>query len=69
VECDGHDFHERTKEQAARDKKRDRDLLSRGVTTIRFTGPEIYKNAEGCARQLWKIIENQTSNIITQAGA
>ena len=24
VECDGHDFHERTKEQASRDKERDR---------------------------------------------
>src|SRR5690606_35457447 len=26
VECDGHEFHERTKEQAARDKARDRFL-------------------------------------------
>src|SRR5688572_18496721 len=24
IECDGHDFHERTKEQAAHDKRRDR---------------------------------------------
>lgn len=29
VECDGHAFHERTKEQAARDKSRDRSLSYR----------------------------------------
>lgn len=31
VECDGHEFHERTKEQAARDRSRDRALLERPV--------------------------------------
>lgn len=43
VECDGHDFHERTKAQAARDKKRDRELTARGMPVFRFTGSEIYK--------------------------
>lgn len=49
VECDGHDFHERTKEQAARDKSRDRDLLRRGIATVRFTGSELHANAMRCA--------------------
>jgi very-short-patch-repair endonuclease len=44
IECDGHDFHEKTKEQAARDKARDRALLVRGVQVMRFTGSEIWKN-------------------------
>ena len=48
VECDGHEFHERTKEQAARDKLRDRDLMRRGVHVMRFTGSEIHKDAEAC---------------------
>ena len=30
MECDGHDFHERTKEQASSDKKRDRSLQAAG---------------------------------------
>jgi hypothetical protein len=32
IECDGHNFHERTKEQVARDKSKDRYLTARGVT-------------------------------------
>jgi len=51
VECDGHDFHDRTKIQAARDRKRDRDILyMTGVVTVRFTGSEIFADAEECAR-------------------
>jgi very-short-patch-repair endonuclease len=43
VECDGHDFHEKTKAQAAHDKKRDRFLQSKGLSVFRFTGAEIWK--------------------------
>lgn len=49
VECDGHDFHERTKEQAARDKKRDREMQAMGYHVFRFTGSEIFNNADKCA--------------------
>lgn len=42
IELDGHDFHERTKEQARRDKKRDRDLSALGFPVARFTGSEIF---------------------------
>lgn len=59
IECDGHDFHEKTKEQAKRDKRRDRDLLAKGITVIRFTGSEIYNDAFGCAREAVRTIEKQ----------
>jgi hypothetical protein len=49
IECDGHAFHERTKEQAARDKSRDRDLSSEFARVLRFTGSEIYRNPCQCA--------------------
>lgn len=52
VECDGHAFHERTKEQAARDRSRDRELQSGGRRVFRFTGSEIYRNAFGCATEV-----------------
>ncbi len=42
VECDGHDFHERTKEQAAKDRSRDRNLTSQGYDVFRFTGSELW---------------------------
>lgn len=51
VECDGHEFHERTKEQASRDKSRDRHLLMEGWPVMRFTGSEIHADARACARQ------------------
>ena len=52
VECDGHDFHEKTKEQAARDKKRDRFLQAQRYSVFRFTGPEIFKDARACAHEV-----------------
>lgn len=42
IECDGHDFHERTKDQARRDRSRDRWFTMQGITVLRFTGSEIY---------------------------
>jgi len=52
VECDGHDYHERTKAQAKRDKQRDREMQALGYAVLRFTGSEIYKDAAGCAEQV-----------------
>lgn len=52
VECDGHKFHERTTEQVAHDRARDRELLRFGVPTIRFTGTEIHRDARRCAREV-----------------
>lgn len=57
VEIDGHEWHERTKEQAARDRKRDRDLLRRGIHTVRFTGSEVYSDADGCALEALRTVE------------
>lgn len=52
VECDGHDFHERTKEQAKKDRSRDREAQLDGATVFRFTGSEIYRDAWGCAAKI-----------------
>ena len=41
IECDGHDFHERTKEQATHDKARDRFLTKNGYIVLRYTGSQI----------------------------
>ena len=52
AECDGHDFHERTKEQAARDRSRDRRASLSGFVVLRFTGSELWKDPLGCAEQV-----------------
>jgi very-short-patch-repair endonuclease len=50
VECDGHDFHEKTKEQAQKDKERDRTLQSCGYPVFRFSGSEIWEDPFKCAK-------------------
>ena len=52
VECDGHDFHERTKLQAQRDKSRDREMKMIGLDVIRFTGSEIFCDPRKCADEV-----------------
>lgn len=52
VEADGHDFHERTKEQATRDKRRDREMLAAGFHVMRFTGTEVWKEPWRCADEV-----------------
>jgi very-short-patch-repair endonuclease len=48
IECDGHQFHKRTKEQAAHDRARDRKMTLAGYKVMRFTGSEIYRNLTQC---------------------
>lgn len=52
VELDGHDFHEKTKAQAASDKKRDRELTKDGTPMMRFTGSEIIKDPVARMREV-----------------
>lgn len=46
IECDGYDFHQKTKEQVAKDYKRDRNLQANGYEILRFSGSEIFNNRE-----------------------
>jgi len=52
VECDGHEFHERTKEQAAKDRSRDRRLQALSFTVMRFTGSELYRDPIKCVTEV-----------------
>ena len=56
IECDGHNFHEKTKEQAKKDKSRDRFLLNNGYYVLRFTGSEIYQNPRKCVQEIEDLI-------------
>lgn len=57
IECDGHEFHEKTKEQAKRDKKRDRQL-ARECPVLRFTGSEIFQDTGGVVSEIESFIQN-----------
>lgn len=56
VECDGHNFHERTKEQAQRDRAKDREWQNAGYRVFRFTGSEIYRDAFACATEVFEAL-------------
>lgn len=62
IECDGFDFHDRTPQQASYDRARDRELVRFGAIVIRFTGSEIYRDVEQCAKDVnatWSAIQER----------
>lgn len=59
VELDGHEFHERTKEQAARDRAKDRAAQAEDITIFRFTGSELYRDPGGCVDQVMRLINSR----------
>lgn len=68
VECDGHDWHERTKEQASKDKSRDRELLTLGFPVMRFTGSEVFKDSLGCTEQLREALFTAMERVAKDGG-
>lgn len=63
VECDGHDYHEKTKEQAKHDKSRDRWMTQNNIQLLRYTGSEIYNDSDGCAEEVCALIEKTIYDI------
>jgi very-short-patch-repair endonuclease len=59
IEIDGHDFHEKTKEQVARDKSRERSIQIAGYTVFRFSGSEVFKNSRKCVNEVIELIKQQ----------
>lgn len=57
IECDGHDHHDLTKEQARHDRQRDRWMQSKGLSVLRFTGSEIFKDADKCAAEVFDFVD------------
>ena len=56
IECDGYEFHQKTKEQVEKDNIRQRDLQKEGYEVIRFSGTEIWHRPYDCAREILNII-------------
>lgn len=63
VECDGHEFHQKTKEQVERDNTRMRKLQKCGYEVIRFSGTEIWHRPYKCAKEILNIILSQCKYI------
>lgn len=56
VEVDGYAFHDATRDQLEHDRQRDRFLMARGWRVARFTGREVWKDADRCADDVAAIL-------------
>lgn len=56
IECDGHEFHQKTKEQVEIDNTRMRNLQKAGYEVVRFSGTEIWHRPYKCANEVLNII-------------
>ncbi len=61
IECDGHDFHERTKEQAEHDRSRDRMMQEYAIPILRFTGREIHRSPQKCASSVLNFVQKHVN--------
>lgn len=55
IECDGKDYHS-SPDQKAHDAKKDAAALDRGYLTLRFTGSQIHRDADGCAQKIFDAV-------------
>lgn len=63
VELDGHEFHERTKEQARRDKAKDRYLQQLGYYIFRYTGSEIVNDPAKCIGEVMRFADDKYTEV------
>lgn len=56
IEIDGMAFHQSTQEQVAADYLRERRMVLKGYTVIRFTAQEVFRDADDCWRQVEAIL-------------
>ena len=64
IEIDGHQWHEKTKEQAISDRKKDRAYLNNLVIPIRFTGSDVFHDAKNCVLETLEVVGNLLSGYI-----
>lgn len=58
IEIDGHNFHEKNREQVRADKQRERAIVSSGVTVLRFSGSEVVRNSRRCVEEVKQYLES-----------
>lgn len=59
IECDGHEFHEKTKRQVIQTNRRNYDLNLEGYEILHFSGSEIFNDPLGCAERAYNFIDQK----------
>jgi hypothetical protein len=63
VECDGHDFHEKTKEQVKKNNERDLALKKAGYEVLHFSGSQIYNDYKKCVSEVADYFETKIGKV------
>lgn len=66
VELDGHDFHEKTKEQVTYRNQRDRDLQSGGWKVLHYSGSELIRNPLAAAMDAYNKAHTEWMEILAR---
>lgn len=59
AECDGDQFHKKTRQQDIRDRVRDQFLMKRGWLPIRISGWHITKNVSYCVDKIQELLRGK----------
>lgn len=68
IECDGHAYHDKTKQQASHDKARDRRITALGIPVYRFTGSDIYHHSNRCKDEIESLISALMDGLLISHG-
>jgi hypothetical protein len=63
AECDGHYFHERTPEQASKDRRRMRNLQRLGILVLPFTGTDVVRASEVITQEIVESVHTRINGI------
>lgn len=64
VELDGHEFHDKNKEQRQYEKRRDREIQKLGYKVFRYTGSEIVGNPFEAAAEVLSFLTGAPEEIL-----
>jgi len=67
IEVDGFDYHDRTPEQAERDRARDRALMAAGWVVLRFAAREVIRDADACVQEVLRFLR-RASGVLRVTG-
>lgn len=63
VECDGYDFHQKTKKQVESDNEREYEIKKQGYDILRFSGSQIYNNPFKCANDVFDYLISKEERV------
>lgn len=66
IEIDGFEWHDKTPEQAERDKKRDRFISSKGFQVLRFAAREVLRDPVKCVKEVESLLMVSISDLYSR---